>query len=148
MKKVQALAGMVILAISFVSFIPLQAARTTATQTVTVTSIIRVTTTINLTVTFVFQTQGTYRIPILIVNATLVAAGNGLTGVIAGQYLNFSITWGPGVSCITNSQGRLLLDVQYTATRRRQYHNRNVQWNNVLCALRCHESSLRRLETQ
>jgi hypothetical protein len=104
-EKTQALAGIIILAISFASIIPSQAARTTAIQIVTTTSIIRVTTTINLTAAFAFQNQGTYKIPILVVNATLVATGNGLIGIIARQQLNLSITWGPPVSCITDGQG-------------------------------------------
>jgi hypothetical protein len=74
-------------------------------ETVTVTTIVRVITTIQLNVTFAFQTRGTYSIPILVVNATLVATGGGLTGVIAGQVLTVSASWGQAVNCVTDGQG-------------------------------------------
>ena len=105
MKSVGAISTVLILAISFASFIPLQAASPTSTQIVTVTSIVRVATTIVLNATFGFQDKGTYKIPILAVNATLVATGNGLTGVITGQVLNVTASWDPTVSCITDRQG-------------------------------------------
>ena len=105
MKIVGAISTIVILAISFASFMPLQATSPTATQIVTVTSIVRVATTIVLNATFAFQNKGTYKIPILVVNATLEATGNGLTGVITGQILNITASWDPTVNCITDSQG-------------------------------------------
>ena len=109
MKSVGTLSTIVILVVSFASFIPLQATRLTADQTLTVTSIVRVGTAIVLNATFAFQTQGTYKIPILVVNATLVAIGNGLTGVIAGQLLNLSTSWGPAVDCTTDRKGTCYL---------------------------------------
>jgi hypothetical protein len=106
MKKAHALfATILILASCFASFIPSQAADFTANETVTVTTIVRVTTTIQLNVTFAFQSQGTYSIPILVVNATLVATGDGLNGVIAGQVLTVSASWGRTVNCTTDGHG-------------------------------------------
>lgn len=77
----------------------------TVNETVTVTTILRVTTTIELDVAFGVNSQGTYRILILLVNATLVATGNGLNGVIAGQRLSVSASWDQSADCITNNQG-------------------------------------------
>ncbi len=105
MRSIQALSTILVLATCFVSFIPSQAANLTVRETVTVTTIVRVTTTIQMNVTFAFQSQGTYRIPILLVNVTLVATGNGLNGVIAGQVLSVSASWGQAVNCTTDSQG-------------------------------------------
>jgi hypothetical protein len=105
-KRTQALSVILILAICFASFIPSHATRQTINEVyVTVTTIVRVATTIELNVSFAFQNQSTYRIPILLVNATLVATGNGLNGVIAGQTLNISPSWGQPVSCVTDGQG-------------------------------------------
>ena len=109
MKNVGTIFAIVILVISFASFIPLQATRLTASQTYTVTSIVRVATTIVLNATFAFQSKGTYKILILAVNATLVATGNGLTGVIGGQLLSLSTSWGPAVNCTTDSHGKCYL---------------------------------------
>lgn len=105
MKGVHVFSAIVILAICLASFVPLQATTWTPAQTMTVTSIVRVPTTIILNVTFTFQAQGTNRIQILLANATLVAYGNGLSGVIAGQPLDISPSWNPAVNCITNSLG-------------------------------------------
>ena len=104
MKNVHVFSAMVILATCFASFVPLHATRTPA-QTVTITSIVRVPTTIILNVTFSFQVQGTYRIPVLLVNATLVAYGNGLSGVIGGQPLVVSSSWDSAVGCVTTVMG-------------------------------------------
>lgn len=105
MKSTEALSTILILAICFASFIPSQAVRLTANETVTVTTIVRVITTIELNVIFAFQNQGTYSIPILLVNATLIATGDGLNGVIAGQLLIVSASWSQSVDCITDGQG-------------------------------------------
>ena len=105
MKGVHALSAIILLSMSLASFIPLQAIRLGPAQTMTITTVVRVPTTIVLNVTFTFQTQGTYRIPILVVNATLIAYGNGLKGVIAGQPLGVFTSWDPAVTCVTNSQG-------------------------------------------
>ena len=94
-----------ILAICFASFIPSQATRLTVNETVTVTTILRIATTIELNVTFAFLIQSTYTLSILRVNATLIATGNGLNGVIAGQRLNLSASWDQSADCITDSQG-------------------------------------------
>jgi hypothetical protein len=104
-KSSEALCVTLILAVCFASFIPSQAARPTANETVTVTSIVRVITTIELNVAYAFQNQGTYVIQILLVNATLVATGDGLNGVIAAQALTVSASWGQTVYCTTNPQG-------------------------------------------
>jgi len=104
-KSTEALSTILILAICSASFIPSHATRLTVNETVTVTSIERVTTTIQLNVAFALQSQGTYRLPILLVNATLVATGNGLNGVIAGQRLSVSASRGQSADCITDSQG-------------------------------------------
>ena len=109
MKGVHALSAIVLLSMSLASFIPLQATRLEPAQTMTITTIVRVPTTIVLNVTFTFETQGTYRIPILAVNATLIAYGNGLQGIIAGQPLDVATSWDRAVSCVTNSQGICLL---------------------------------------
>ena len=97
-------ASIIILAVSFASIMPLSASRLAA-GTVTVTSIVRVSTALSVNTTFIFETQGTYRIPLLAVNATLIAWGNGLSGVLTGQQLNLFTSWGPTASCITNDQG-------------------------------------------
>ena len=105
MRNIGALITILILALSLASFIPTKAANLTTNETVTLTKIVRVTTTIQLNATFAFQSQGTYRIPILLVNATLVATGNGLNGVIAGQALSLSASWSQTVNCTTDRQG-------------------------------------------
>jgi len=105
MKTTEAFTAIIILTLSFASFIPIAGWGMTPNATVTVTSIVRVTTTINLNATFAFETQGTYRIPVLLLNATLVANFNGLTGIIGGQQLNFTTSWGPAASCFTDGQG-------------------------------------------
>ncbi len=105
MKRTEALSAILMLAICFASFMPSHATRLMANETFTVTTIVRVATTIELNVSFAFQNQSTYRIPILLVNATLMATGNGLHGVIAGQALNISPSWSQPVSCVTDDQG-------------------------------------------
>ena len=105
MRNIEAFSAILILAVSFASFIPTHAANLAINESVTVTKIVRVTTTIQLNATFAFQSQGTNRIPILLVNATLVATGNGLKGIIAGQALTLSASWGQTVNCTTDHQG-------------------------------------------
>jgi hypothetical protein len=103
--KVVTFSTILILALSLVGFVPLSGSKIPVDATVTVTSIVRVPTAINITATFVYQTAGTYRIPVLAVNATLFVWGNGLTGVLTGQQLTFVASWGPTAICVTNSQG-------------------------------------------
>ena len=105
MKSAETFSTIVILTLSFASFIPITGLRVSPSATYTVTSIVRVTTTIDMNATFAFQNKGTYRIPVLVLNVTLVVSFNGLTGVISGQLLNFAASWGPTASCITDSQG-------------------------------------------
>jgi len=104
-KSVHAFSAIVILIVCLTSLVPLHATTRIPAQTMTVTSIVRVPTTIILNVTFTFQAQSTYNVPVLVVDATLVAYGNGLSGVIDGQSLDISSSWDRAVGCITNSQG-------------------------------------------
>lgn len=107
--RVETFSTIVLVALSFASFIPLSGSKMLVNTTVTVTSIVRVPTAINMTTTFVFQTQGTYSIPVLTVNETLIVWGNGLTGVLTGQQLTFFASWGPTGICATDSQGGCFL---------------------------------------
>ena len=105
MRRPAAYLTIVILAVSISSLTPSRASMLLADKTVTVTTILRVETTIELNSSFAFQTQGTLTVPVLLVNARLVATGEGLNGVIAGQLLIISASWGQTLSCRTNLEG-------------------------------------------
>jgi len=49
--------------------------------------------------------MGTSRVPVLIANATLLVNFSGLRGIISGQQLLVTTSWGPAASCITDNQG-------------------------------------------